>query len=150
MSDFLHRTTLEYVRSGNDPLYGDPPWLEIPRGSPNETLLTTVPRRYLVLEGDVLREMTRPEKDAVDAAVLVAERDARAAVLDDVEDILRAFMLIVLDELNAHADRHNAITAAVDGAANLAQFAAAMQSIPDFPRRTAQQLRNSIRNRLGS
>lgn len=150
MSDFLHRTTLEYVRSGNDPMFSDPSWLLVLRGSPSEALLLTVPRQYLVLEGDVLREMTQPEKDAVDAAALTAQRASLAASLDNVEDILRAFMLVVLDELNAHADRHNAITAAVDDASNLSQFAAAMRAIPDYPQRTAQQLRNAIRDRLGS
>lgn len=150
MPDYVHRTTLQYVKSGNAPDFPSATWLEIPPGSPNAIIVASVVRRYQVLEGDVLREMTRGEKDVVDAAALTAERDAKASALDDVEDVLRAFMLVVLDELNAHADRHNAITATVDGAANLAQFGAAMQAIADYPRRTATQLRNAIRGKLGS
>ncbi len=98
--DALNRDTLELRRSVNDPLFLDPPWLRIEPGSGNATLLATVPRKYLKLTGDVLSELSQAEKDAVDAAALAAARDAVADALEQQEDILRAFMLIVIDEFN--------------------------------------------------
>ena len=126
MSDVLNRETLQYRRSVNTPDFPDPPWLEVPRGSANETLLRTVPTRYLVLTGDVLAEMDASAKAAVDAAALIVRRDSAVAQLEQQEDIIRAFMLIVLDEVNT-----------LRVAAGLAE-------------RTETQLRTAIRNRLGS
>jgi len=74
MSDFLNRTDLTvYVRSGNDPDYPDPPWMEVPPGSANATLIATVPGRYLKITGDVLSEMDAGEKATVDAAEAAAQ-----------------------------------------------------------------------------
>ena len=126
MGNMVHRDTLAFMRSVNDPDYLDPPYLSVPPGSNNETLLRTVPARYLTLTGDTLAEMSQSEKDAVDAAALVAARDSAVAQLQQQEDILRAFMLIVLDEINA-----------LRTAAGLAE-------------RTELQLRAAIRNRLGT
>ena len=86
MGNFVDRNTREYVESGNDPFYPDPPWLFIAPGSPNETVINNVPQKYWVLEGDTLREATQPEKDAVDAAEATAAEqaavDAALAELD--------------------------------------------------------------------
>ena len=150
MSDFLNRTTLEFQRSRNDTDSPDPPWLLVEPGSPNRTLIDTVPRRYLTLTGDVLSEKSQAEKDAVDAAILDAEREDTASRLDELEDISRAFALVVLDELNARADTWNAILDAADGANNLAAFKAAMAAIPDYPQRTIAQMRSGVRAKLGT
>jgi len=98
--DALNRETLEARRSVARVEHPDPPWLEVARGSANETLLLSVPRKYLKLTGDVLSELTQPEKDVVDVAELEAQRDAAAEQLTLTEDILRAFMLLVLEEFN--------------------------------------------------
>jgi hypothetical protein len=150
MSDVLNRDTLEYRRSANTPEHVDPPWLEVPRGSANETLLLSVPTRYLVLTGDTLSEMDASAKAAVDAAALTAARDNLVERLQQQEDVLRAFMLIVLDELNAHAQAVTGILDAIDNASNLAGVKADVALIADVPQRTEQQLRTSIRNRLGT
>ena len=126
MSDVLNRDTLQYRRSVNTPDFPDPPWLEVPRDTANEALLLSVPVRYLVLTGDVLAEMDASAKAAVDAAALIVQRDSAVAQLEQQEDIIRAFMLIVLDEVNT-----------LRVAAGLAE-------------RTETQLRTAIRNRLGS
>jgi len=150
MANVLNRTTLEYRRSVNDPDFPDPPWLIIAPGSGNADLIATVPRQYLKLSGDVLSEMTQAEKDAVDAALLDAEREATASRLDELEDITRAFALVVLDELNNRANTWNAILDAADGANNLGDFKTAMAAIPDYPQRTIAQMRLGVRNKLGS
>lgn len=60
------------------------------------------------------------------------------------------FMLVVLDEFNAHAAKHNAILDPIDGASSLANLKTTVTLIPDYPARTAAQLKNSVRNKLGS
>jgi len=93
---------------------------------PDMTAVAGQPAKYWVVTGDVVSLMDQAEMDAVDAALLVAQRDAAAAELDQVENILRAFMLIVIDELN--------ILRSNDGLAD----------------RTTAQLKSAIRSRLGS
>lgn len=150
MSDVLNRDTLEYRRTVNTPEFSDPPWLEVPRGSDNEALLLSVPARYLTLSGDTLSEMDAQAKAAVDAAALEASRDALIARLQQQEDILRAFMLIVLDEFNLHAESITGVLNAIDNASNLAGIKADVAPLPDAPQRTEEQLRAAIRSRLGS
>ena len=94
--------------------------------------------------------MTLAEQAAADAALLEAQRDSIAEQLDQQEDILRAVMTAVIAELNGHADKFNAILAAAAAANNLASFKAGMGAITDYPQRTIQQLRNVVRNALGS
>lgn len=56
----------------------------------------------------------------------------------------RALMLLLLDELNLHALKINAILDAVDGAASLAALKTAVALIPDYPARTKQQLLTAL------
>ena len=93
---------------------------------PDLTAVAGQPVKYWIITGDVVTLMDQAAMDVVDAAELEAQRDAAAAELDQVENILRAFMLIVLDELN--------ILRGNDGLAD----------------RTVAQLRNAIRGKLGS
>lgn len=58
----------------------------------------------------------------------------------------RALMLLLLDELNLHALKINAILDAVDGAASLAALKTAVALIPDYPARTKQQLLTTLTN----
>lgn len=81
MGNFVNRTTLADVRSQNDPDYSDPPWLFVPSGSGNETVINTVPVQYRKITGDVLSEMTLGEKDAVDAAETAAQIDDTTTTL---------------------------------------------------------------------
>lgn len=121
---WIHRTTKQILVSvplrklpeaeGN--YIQDP---DLPRG---------VPPKYLTISGDVVTEMTQQQKDAVDAAELEAARDNVAAQLEQQEDLLRAFALVVLDEINI-----------LRGAA-----------IPPLSARTIQQLKTAMRNKLGS
>lgn len=87
MSDFLNRTTLKYQNSRPDDISPDPPWLEIPPGSGNATVIATVDPIYWVLEGDNLREMDAAEKAAKDAQI---ENDlllaSRADTVDGIDN----------------------------------------------------------------
>ena len=148
MPNALHRTTLEYRRSV-DPteLPGSPAdWLLDPDLSP----VAGQPKKYWVLTVDTLSLLDAAGQTAADAAELEASRDSTAAQLDQVEDVLRAFMLSVLDEINLHAQRITAILDAIDGANNLATVKTAIALIPDVPERSTAQLRTAIRNKLGS
>jgi len=77
MADVLNRTTLQYLRSVNTPDYPTVDWVI----NPDLTPVVGVPQKYWKLTGDILSEMTQPEKDAVDAAeaaaVLLTKADAQ-------------------------------------------------------------------------
>ena len=126
MGNFVNRTTLARIRSGNDPDYADPPWLNVPNGSGNETLLDTVPAKYLILTGDVLSEIDGAAKAVVDAALLEASRDSAIAEVDALEGITRALAKLVLSEINLLRAEHG------------------------LAARTLAQLRTAMRNGMGS
>jgi hypothetical protein len=149
MADVINTTTLEMRASVNEglPPYDAPPWLVITREQYN--LWSVIPPRYRKWVIDHVEEMTQPEKDAVDAAFLEALRDQTVQQLDRVEDILRAFMLMVLEEFNRHTARTNALLTAIDNAASLAALKTAVGQINDLPTHTAADLRAAIRLKLG-
>lgn len=147
MPAYLNRLTLTYRKSVSEPEITDPEnWIK----DPDLSAVVDLPSRYWKLTGDVVSAMTQPERDAVDAALLVASRNEAVAQLQKQEDILRAFMLIVLDEFTLVANRMNALLTAIDNAGSLAALKTAAASIADIPVRTEKQLRTAIRNRLGS
>ena len=80
--------------------------------------------KYMKRNGSTVEEMTQPEKDVVDAAEAQAESDRKDALASDLGEILTAFMLIMLDEINI-----------LRGEAGLAP-------------RTIQQLKNALRSKL--
>jgi hypothetical protein len=93
---------------------------------PDLSAVTGFPPKYWIIAGDVVTLMDSAARDAVDAALLNATRDAIVANLDQVENIMRAFMLVVMDEINVLRGNH---------------------SLSD---RTAAQLKTAIRNKLGT
>lgn len=144
-----------YVDTTTLALYGSVSETDQPVGTVELTpaaydAASLIPQRYRQWNGSAVVEMTQPEKDAVDAALLAAAREALATRLDTVEDELRAFALTVLDELNLHAERITAILDAIDAAGNLGDVKTAVAVIPDVPQRTIAQLRTSVRNKLGT
>ena len=94
--------------------------------------------------------MTQPEKDAVDLAALQAARDVIIQQLDQLEDILRAFALLVTEQFNNHTQRINAILTAIDNGANIGAIKTAVLAISDLPVLDFSQLRQAIRNKLGT
>ena len=146
MASVVNRTTKQYLGSVHTPDYPVGQWII----NPDISSLTGVPSRYWIIAGDVISEMSQAQKDVVDAAIVDASRDSVAGQVDAVEDIVRALALSLLDELNNHADKINAILDAADGAANLGQFKSAMVAIVDYPQRTVGQLKSVMRSKLGS
>jgi len=146
MANVLNRSTKQYVASVNTPEYPVAEWIV----NPDLSGVVGVPNKYWVVNGDVVTAMSQAEKDAVDAAEMTAFRDSTAARVDEVEDIIRALSLVLLDELNLHAERTNAILTAVDGAASLAALKTSVLAIQDVPLRTIAQLKNGLRSKLGS
>lgn len=60
MASVLNRTTLEYRRSVNNPDYPPSEWVI----NPDMSAVNNVDKRYWVIDGDTVREMTTAEKDA--------------------------------------------------------------------------------------
>lgn len=147
MPDVLNTSTLEMRQSVNEVQYA-PPWVVITRAQYD--LWSVTPMRYRKWVTDHIEEMTQPEKDAVDLALLEAARDGIIQQIDNLEDILRAFAGLLVDELNAHAARTNAILTAIDGAASLAALKTAVGTIQDLPTRNLAQLRRAIRSKIGA
>lgn len=152
MANVIHRTTLEFRSSVNEPDFPEPTW----KWNPDMTAVVGVLPKYWKAPADWDAvgagpiEMSQAEKDAVDAADLSASRDAIAAVMDEIERWERAFALTLLDEFNAHADKINAILTAIDSGANLTAVKTNIANIADYPQRTVAQLKASLRNKLGS
>lgn len=64
--------------------------------------------------------------------------------------LLRALMLTILDEMNLHANKINAILTAIDNGTTLAQVKANIAAIVDYPQRTSIQIRSVIQNNINS
>lgn len=144
----IHRTTLQFIPSANEPDYPEPTW----KWDPDMSAVAGVNQRYWKWDAVAERPvpMTQAERDAVDLARLTTQRDAAVSQLAQAENVMRALMLMVLDELNAHAAKVNAIMTAVDGAGTYAAMRTAIGLIADLPTRTEMQLRTAIRNKLGA
>jgi len=124
MPTWVHRTTKQVLQSVPFNALPEPQANYIEE--PDLSAVSGQPSKYWVITGDVVSLADQATRDAIDAAELEANRDAVAAQLDQTEDVLRAFMLLMLDEINIL--RNN------DG----------------LSVRTAAQLKTAIRNKLGS
>jgi len=124
MPRWLHRTTKQLLRSV--------PSGELPEAQanyieePDLSAVTGQPSKYWTITGDIIALKSQAERDAVDAADLSTQRDNATNQLDPIEDILRAFALVVLDEINILRTQH---------------------SLAD---RTIAQLKTAVRSKLGS
>ena len=122
MADVLNRATKQHLTSVNTPEYPVAEWII----NPDLSAVTGQPVKYWVISGDSVSLMDQAERDAVDAALREASRDATVAQLDQLENVLRALMLIILDQVNALRAQHGLTEV------------------------TPSQLRTAIRNKLGS
>lgn len=64
--------------------------------------------------------------------------------------VLRAAVAVLIDELNVHALKINAILTAVDAATTLADLKTRIGLIADYPQRTLAQAKTSINNKIDS
>ena len=150
MADVLNTTTLEMRASVNEAAapYSSPPWLVITREQFD--LWSIIPQRYRKWTGSGIEEMTTPEKAAVDLALLEAQRDEIIQQLDQMEDILRAFAQLVMEQFNNHATRVNGILDAIDAGANIGSIKTAVAQINNLPTLDFANLRAAIRGKIGS
>jgi hypothetical protein len=146
MADVLNTSTREMRASVNELQYA-PPWIVITRAQYD--LWSAIPLRYRKWVTDHMEEMTEPEKAAVDMALLEAQRDQIAQRLDQTDDILRAFAALLVDELNSHAARTNALLSAIKNQSTLANIKTAVTGVNSLPTRELADLRAAIRNKIG-
>ena len=148
MADVLNTETLELRASVNEGAapYDSPPWLVITRAQ--YELWGIIPQQYRKWVNDHIEEMSGPEKAAVDAAAAQAQLDSIVQQVDQQGDLLRAFMLMVLDEFNRHSALSNGIKSAIDNGANLSAIKTPVAALSSVPTRTAQQLRAALRDKL--
>lgn len=127
-NDWLNRTTKQLILNTSPATMGvlepasNAEWIY----DPDMSAVEGYPVKYWIITGDVVTLMDAGERATIDAAMLEAARDQVATQLDQQENIIRAFMLIVLDEVNLLRTQHG------------------------LSERTVQQLRNAIRDKLGS
>lgn len=146
MADVLNRTTREFLRSVHEPNYPVEDWII----NPDLEGVEDFESKYWIITGDIVSLMEQTARDAVDAAELESQRDAIASMFTNPEDVLRAFMRVVLNEFNAHAAFQNQILNGIRTAASLADLKAKATAAQDYPVRTVDDLITAVRNNLGS
>lgn len=144
MASVLNRATKEYLASANTPDFPVSDWII----NPDLSAVRGFDARYWVISGDAVSLMSPAERDALDAARETSRLDALAAEIEQQQTIMRAFAEVLLDELNRHALKMNALLDGIDGASNLAGMKAAAGAITDHPTRTLRELRDGIRSKL--
>jgi hypothetical protein len=171
MPDLVNPTTLEVRRSEPVVLSG---WLVVPRGAESvgavaakyagnhaslvegagrliyTPQIEAVDRQYRKWVTDHVEEMTAGEKATADVALLTAQRDAAVAQLDRTEDVLRAVVQAVMDELNSTAAAYNALRGACAAATSVADLRTRANATATLPTRTLGQIRTAIRARIGT
>ena len=148
MSDIIRRADME-IRLSVSP-QPEPEWKTFANRTEAEAALA-IPQKYRKFDvSDNVVEMDAAEKAAVDAAETTARLDDIADQLDELEDILRAFALQLLDERNRMAVAFNDLKNGIATANNLNDAKAAAAAIADEPIRTVAQIKTALRNKLGT
>lgn len=137
MPNYLHRTTKQYLQSISPASLPEP--VENYIFMPDLSAVEGVPNRYWKITGDVVSEMTQEEKATVDAQILNDTRDAIIAEIDNLEAIMRALTKILISEINILRQQFNTTTSEVP-----------QLTTTTFADRTLAQVRNQLRNNLGS
>jgi len=116
------RFSVEVFHDGTGEPISNANWIH----APDMSAITGQLSKYWIITGDVVTLMSQTERDVVDLTTLNARRDNTANQLDVVEDVMRAFALVVLDEINVLRAQHSLVD------------------------RTIVQLKTAIRNKLGN
>lgn len=146
MGLWVHRVDKKVLRSVAE--FDLPEPIENYIEEPDLSAVTGEPQKYWIITGDVITLADAPTQTAIDAAILVVQRDVAVDAIDKVESFMRSFALVVLDEFNATALKINAILDAIDNANNLGSLKTAVGDITDRPTRTPVQLKTAVRNRM--
>lgn len=117
---------------------------------PDRSAVTGFPTKYWVkpVVADTPALLNQAERDAVDAAEIVAGIDNIADEIDQAQTYSRAFAEIVLDEFNSVALKINEILDAIDAGANAAQIKSNIAAVANRPQRTLSQLKTALRGKL--
>ena len=146
MAAVLHRTTKQYLASANTPDYPLADWIH----NPDLSAVAGFDSRYWTISGDTVTLMDAAARSAVDSAQVEQARDGDVSVFDAPEAVLRQFVAILVDELNAHATATAGIRQAILDGSNLSAIKTAAQAVSVPPQRTLAQLRSAIRSRMGT
>jgi len=136
MPNYLHRTTKQYLISVSPISLAEPVANYI--FMPDLSAVIGQPSKYWTITGDIITLMSQVERDAVDAALLNVVRDTTANQLDFVEGIIRAFALVVLDEINVLRQQFNTTTAESNQLTDT-----------NLTPRTIAQLKTAVRTKMG-
>ncbi len=145
MPAWLHRTNKTVLRSvaSADLPEAIANYIE----EPDLSAVVGQPPKYWIVADDTVSLADQATRDAIDAALLSAARDALADEIDTVETYARAFALVVLDEFNARTLKINSILAAIAGANNFNSLKSAAALIADLNTYTPAQLKSAVRNK---
>ena len=123
MGNYLHRITKQYFKSTSPNDLQEP--LANYISQPDMSAVVGIPSKYWIIIGDVVSEMGQSEKDAVDAVALAIRRDNIVSEIDNMENIMRQVLKLIVSEINILRIKHG------------------------LPDRTLAQLKTQIRNGLG-
>ena len=137
MPNYLHRTTKRYLRSVSPASLPEPAENYI--FMPDMSAVKDVPNQYWKITGDVISEMSQAGKDAVDINMMKDQRDAAVAEIDNLENVMRAVVKMMVSEINILRQQFNVTTGEVT-----------QLTTTDFADRTLSQIKNQLRDNLGS
>ena len=127
----LNRTTKAYRTSVNTPDFPEVDWIH----EPDMSAVVGFASKYWIITGDVVTLMAQVDRDALDAADLVAQKDAEADNFDAEGTMFKAAMEVMVDGFNTLRQQFNDTTSQVNQASNtnfqpytLAQLKAAVRS----------------------
>lgn len=137
MGAYLHRTTKQYFESYSPNELAEPiaNYIE----NPDMSAVEGWPSKYWTINGDLVELMSPTERDAVDAAELEAQRDRKISTMDDVEELMRQIVILMVDEINILRQQFNTTTAE-----------SPQLTDTTFSDRTLAQVKTQLRNALGT
>lgn len=124
MASILHRvdkTFIDNIKQESADLADPAEWIK----NPDMSAVLGIEPKYWKITGDLVEAMNQTEMDAADLAILEAQRDALAELLESVESYERAFAMIVMDEINE------------------------LRGLHGLQPRTVAQLKTALRSKLG-
>ncbi len=146
MANVLNRTTKEYLKSVSTSNYDSVDWII----NPDLSAVVGFESKYWAISGDIVTLMDQASRDAVDVTELSQQRDSLSNSLANTEDILRAIVLVLIDQFGNHATEHNALLSTISNASSLNDLKSSVAAMTPLNVPTIQQARTQIRNKLGS
>lgn len=140
---------VQYFPSVNTPDFPTPPWA-INQAQADALYAANVPLKYWKDVAGIATEMDAGEKAIIETNLRDSRRDEQTAAFDNLEDLIRAVALTLLDQHNTERTTVNALLTAIDNAANLADLKTAVAAIADLPTATPAQLKTAVRAKFGT